>query len=820
MLKSYFTIALRNLFKHKLYSAINVIGLAIGLASCILIALFVREELSYDQQWKNADTVWRVGREFVRQDGNPNLRLATIAPQAGRLLAEDFAEIQEVGRIMRTRVLVSRGEKAFFEPRFGAADSSILSIFDFEFLSGDPTTALTEPFQLVLTESIARKYFGDEDPIGQMLTVENQVELKVTGVIRDLPQTTHLSVDLISSLSTFGAIYGQSFLENWGRNMFHTYVRLPEGYDIANLEAQLPDFYERHIGEGAAERTRFHPQRLTDIHLHSNLDNEMKTNGSIGVVYTFSAVAIFVLMIACINFMNLSAARSLQRAKEVGMRKVVGAERSQLISQFLGESILLCTIGAVLAVGLVELVLPAFNTFIGAQLTFDYLGDPLVGGSLLGLILLVGLLAGSYPAFYLSSFTPASVLRGEVTRGQSGAMFRKALVVVQFAISIALMIATGVVFSQMRFARDLDLGLNEEHVIVLNSAPTVGLGESYQAMKQEWLKHPEVLDVTASSMSPSNTNTNGFGIRAEDNDPDGQGMPPLGVDYDFFKTYEIDVVAGRSFSRDFATDRVVTPTAEMPLTQGNYMLSELAAKQLGWTPDEAVGKWFELRTCADCDDGAARGLVIGVARDIHFSSVREVIKPVFYFLPPPTMFGFPSLGVASIRVSGNDLEATLASIDETWKKFLPGQPVQRSFQDENFAALYVREQQQGKVFMYFSLLAIFVASLGLFGLASFTADQRTKEIGVRKIMGGAVWDIGKLLTWDFSKLVLLANLIAWPVAWFAMNRWLSNFAYRIDIGLVVFLGAAVIALLVAWLTVGGLAARAASERPILALRYE
>jgi putative ABC transport system permease protein len=820
MLRNYFTIAVRNLVNHKLYSAINVLGLAIGLACCILIALFVRNELSYDQQWQNADSLWRIGREFKARSGNPALNLATIAPQAGPLMKEDFAEVQEMGRIMQARVLVSRDENAYYEPAFGAVDNSILSLFDFDFISGDPATALSQPFQLVLTENIARKYFGDEDPMGQTLTLENQVDLKVTGIIRDLPETTHLAVDIFASLNTFTAMYGDGFLDNWGRNSFHTYVKLPAGYDIENLKAQLPDFYVRHIDETAPEWTEFHPVRVADIHLHSNRDNEQKTNGSIGVVYTFSAIAIFVLLIACINFMNLSAARSLQRAKEVGMRKVVGAERPQLIAQFLGESILLCSIAALFAVALVELILPAFSTFIDAELTFDYLGDPLVGGSLIALVLLVGVVAGSYPAFYLSSFTPASVLKGEVTRGQSGAFFRKALVVVQFAISITLIVATGIVFAQMRFARDLDLGLNEEHVIVFDSSPTGGLGEAYEAMKQEWLKHPEVVSVTASNMSPSEQNTNGLGVKVEDGDPDGQGLPFLLVDYDFFETYEIEMLAGRSFSQDFATDRAVIPTAAAPQTTGNYIVSELTAKQFGWTPNEAVGKWFELSMCTDCDDGAARGLIVGVVSDIHFSSIREAIKPVFYVLPPPTMFGFPSLGLASVRVTGRDLEATLASMDATWTKFQPDQPVQRSFQDENFAALYEQERQQGKVFMYFSLLAIFIASLGLFGLASFTTEQRTKEIGVRKVMGGSVWDIVKLLTWDFSKLVLLANVIAWPTAWFAMDRWLSNFAYRIDIGLVVFLGAAVIALLVAWLTVGGLAARAASARPIMALRYE
>ncbi len=820
MLKNYLTIALRNLLRHKLYSVINVLGLAIGLACCILIALFVRNDLSYDQHWSGADNIWRMTREFKAMNGNPALFLATNAPQTGVLLKADFAEIQDMGRIMMARVLISRGENAFYEPQFAAADNGIFKIFSFDFVSGDPDSALSEPFQIVLTESLAQKYFGNENALGQMVTVENAVELKVVGIIRDLPETTHLAIDALASLKTFEALYGAFFVENWASNNFHTYLKLPANYNINDLEAQLPDFYRRHIAEDAPTWTQFHPQRVRDIHLHSNLDNEIRANGSIAVVYTFSAIAIFVLLIACINFMNLSAARSLQRAKEVGMRKVMGAERSQLIRQFLGESILLCAIAALLAVAFVELLLPAFSTFIGTALSFDYLGDPVVGFSLIALVLLVGLIAGSYPAFYLSAFTPASVLRGEVTRGKSGAAFRKTLVIFQFAISITLIIATGIVYAQMRFAQDLDLGLNKEHVVIMDSSPTNGLGSSYQAMKDELLKYPEVLGVTASNMTPSQQNTNTISLRAEGGDPDGRSMPFMGIDYDFFETYEIDFLAGRSFSKDFANDRLVVPTAATPITQGNYILSELAAKQLGWSPDEALGKWFELRMCTDCEDGTARGLIVGVVSDIHFSSIREAIKPVFYFLTPDLMFGFPALSEASIRISGENLQESLAFIDETWSAFQPHQPAVRSFLDENFEALYQTEQKQAQVFMYFSLLAIFVASLGLFGLASFTTEQRTKEIGVRKVMGGSVSDIVRLLTWDFSKLVLLANLIAWPVAYFVMNRWLASFAYRINISFVVFLSAAAIALFVAWLTVGGLAARAASARPIEALRYE
>jgi len=629
MLRNYFRIAVRNLLRHKLYSGINVLGLAMGLACCILIALFVRNELSYDTQWANADRTWRITREFKGRDGGPSLLLATNAPQAGPLLQADFPQIEAMGRIMGARVLVARGEVAFYEPRFAAADQGALDIFAFDFVRGQPAEALTAPFTVLITERMAEKYFGQEDALGQTLTVENQVELKVTGVIADLPPTTHLAIDMLASLKTFQSLYGDRFIENWASNNFHTYIRLREGHGIEELEAGLPEFYVKHIEEDAPDWTAFHPQALSSIHLHSNLDNEMGTNGSIATVLTFSAVAAFVLLIACINFMNLSAARSMQRAKEVGMRKVMGAQRSQLIAQFLGESVLLCVIATALAVAFVELSLPAFNTFLGLDLSFDYASDPKVAFGLVGLAAVVGLVAGSYPAFYLSAFTPASVLKGEVTRGKSGALFRKGLVVTQFAISIALIIATGVVYAQMRYAQTLDLGLNKEHVVLMSGSPTGGFGESYQAMKDEWLSLPGVVSVTASNLVPSNQNTNGFGIKYEGGDPEGRGMPPLWVDYDFFETYEIDILAGRSFSREFAADQVVIPTAENPQTTANFIVNELAAKQMGWTPDEAIGKWFEISACVDCDNGAARGLIVGVVRDIHFSSIAARVDSSF-----------------------------------------------------------------------------------------------------------------------------------------------------------------------------------------------
>jgi putative ABC transport system permease protein len=595
----------------------------------------------------------------------------------------------------------------------------------------------------------------------------------------------------------------------------------PEGYDITQFEERLPDFLTRHIGENANDFTAFPVQKLTDIHLKSNRDNEQKANGSQSAVFTFSAIAVFILMIACINFMNLSTARSTQRAREVGMRKVMGAYRKQLISQFLGESVLLGLLAMVLAIALVEVTLPSFNSFIGLDLTFNYLSNPSILAALFGLALVVGFFAGSYPAFYLSAFRPATVLKGDLTRGNKGAMFRKVLVVAQFAISITLVIATGIVFAQMKYATNLDLGLNKDQIMILRGAPSTGFGPSYESMKQEFLQNSNVVSVTGANLMPSNQNTNSNGVRAEENDPDGRGMPYLNVDYGFFETFDIEIIEGRVFSKEHATDLWVQTSDENPQTTASFMLNELAARQLGWTPEQAIGKWFEVAQDQDYVQ-AVRGPIIGVVGDVYYSSIREPVKPLYYRVMKSQEEGaqFPNYRQMAIKFNTSDVSGLLSFVENTWEKYLPDVPFNQSFLDDNFAALYQSEDKQAQLFTVFSLLAITIACLGLYGLAAFTTEQRTKEIGIRKVMGGSVKDIVLLLTQDFSKLVLISNVVAWPAAWFLMNRWLENFAYRIDLSLLTFITAAVVALIIAWITVGGLATKAAWSKPALALRYE
>jgi putative ABC transport system permease protein len=587
------------------------------------------------------------------------------------------------------------------------------------------------------------------------------------------------------------------------------------------MEARLPDFLVRHVAEDANEWTSFPIMKLKDIHLHSHLDNEQKANGSITTVYTFSAIAVFILLIGCINFMNLSTARSAQRSREVGMRKVLGAFRQQLVFQFLGESILLSLLAMVMAAAMVELTLPWFNSFMELDIAFDYLGRPGLMLSLLALTLSVGIVAGSYPAFYLSAFLPAKVLKGQMTRGGGGVLFRKILVIAQFAISIALVIATGVVYAQVKFAAAMDLGFDREQIVVLQGAPSTGFGDSYDAMKQQMLQHPGVISVSAANLIPGDQNTNADFIRAEGNGPEGRGMPFLNVDYDFFKTFGIRFLSGRTFSLDRGTDIFVEPTEDNPQATASYILNELAARQLGWTPDEALGKWVEMGGNEPMTL-TTRGPVIGVVEDIYFSSLREEIKPVLYRVTSHTepVRGRPNFRQMAIKLDARDIDETLAFIEETWSSYQPDVPITQDFLDDNFEALYASERTQGQLFTLFALLAIFIACLGLFGLASFTTEQRTKEIGIRKVMGGSIADIVILLSRDFGYLVLFANVLAWPVAWFLMERWLQNFAYRIDLGIFTFIISGLLALVIAMLTVGGLATRAAWSKPALALRYE
>jgi putative ABC transport system permease protein len=818
MFKSYLAIAFKHLVKQKLHSAINVVGLSIGLACFILIALFVQHELSYDRHFANADRIYRISRDFFSTANSSEARLATIAPQAAALLAEDFPEIETVARIRccGSSVATNNGE-VFRESGFAEADNQVFEIFDFEWLQGQPTTALAEPYTIVLTRSAALRYFGRTEAVGETLLLENRWPITVTGVIEDLPDRTHLNFTMLSSLLTTAAVYGEGRLNNWSFNQYHTYVRLAEGTDTGRIESQSGEFFERHFAQGSSEFTGLVSMALTDIHLRSSNEGEMGTPGSIATVYTFAAIAVFILLIACISFMNLATARSTQRAKEIGVRKAMGAERGQVVWQFLFESVLMVLVAVLLAATFVELALPAFASFLEMDLLFDYLGDPRVAIALVALTLGIGLAAGSYPAFYLSAFSPDRVLKGDLSRGDGAVAFRRVLVALQFSISIALLIATAVVYQQMQFARNVELGYNKDQIVVV-SAPTAGFGASWETLKREWLAYPQITNVTASLMAPFQNNTNAMAVRAEGRDSAGGGVPFLWVDYDFFETYGIEPIAGRTFSEDFGSDRLVVG-AQAEQTRGAYVINEHAARQYGWTPEEAVGKWLELVP------GRNRGPVVGVVEDVYLESVHNAIKPMVYLIPPAaenivSVIGYVPLLEASLRITGRDLENTLAFIDAAWSALVPGQPISRRFLNQDFEALYRSEQRQSQMFTLFSALAIFIACFGLFGLASFATEQRTKEIGIRKVVGGTALDIVRLFTGEIGRLVLIANVVAWPVAYVLMRRWLENFAYRIDMNVLSFAGSGLLALVVALLTVGAIAARAAATKPIHSLRYE
>jgi len=812
MLSNYFKIAWRNIVGNPLFSAINIIGLSIGLACCIMITMFVRYELSYDKHWDNADRIYRVTRDFL---GN-NLQLAAVAPPIAPLMKQDFAEVEDITRILAPgSVTLSRGEIRIREENLVIADPNVFEFFNLEFVSGNAESALARPTDIVLSERAVERYFGGEDPIGQTLNLMDQADVTVTAVIKDLPGNTHMEFEILGSIAAIPLMMGPGELESWGSNNYYTYARLPEGFDPAVLEAKFLDFLIRHWSENAESSSRLNLQRLTDIHLTSDRDGEWRANGSITTVYTFSAVALFVLLIACINFMNLTTARSTQRAREVGVRKVVGARRNQLITQFMGESILLTAIAMLLAVVIVELLMPVFAAFLEKPLAFS-LANPGTLATLVAGVVIVGLLAGSYPAFYLSKFKPAEVLKGPAS-GTGSAFLRKGLVVFQFATSIALLIATGVVMAQMNYARSVDLGFDRSRNLITSLPYFSELWELYEPMKAELESHPDILSAVYSSRVPSMQNNDGQGYIAEGEQAvreNFKGISNIKVDYEWFDHYDIEILAGRAFRQNEM--QIPEPTEENPVVKAAAVLNTSAARRFGWSAEEAVGKVIRSPLNRDFTMFVDRE-VVGVIPDIHFSSLHNEIKATIYEEPDPH-YGRR----VSVKLVPGDHRDAIAHFESVWNRLVPGEPVFWEFLDDRFDALYRSEQRQAQMFAVFSAFAIFVATLGLFGLASFTTERRTKEIGIRKVMGASVRDIVWLLTSDFTKLVLLANVIAWPVAYYFMNQWLTRFVYRVPFGdwAWLFIAAALAALAAAWVTISLQASRAATARPVLALRYE
>ncbi len=813
MIKNYITIALRNIRKYKGYSFINIVGLAIGMAVCILILLYVQDELSFDSYHQHADRIYRIERASRQPDGSIEPYFCSLAPSFVPLLEKDFPEIEHAVRLFGPpNALLRMGDIGFSEERLFFAEEDIFEVFTIPLIKGNQKTALKNPASIVLSRSMARKYFGDENPMDREIMLDNRSLLRVTGVMEDSPPNSHIHMDFLVSYISLKGLYGKGendyFLgtRNFSDNVTLVYVRLVENASSEALQAKIPEFLDLNIPtrkdrDGnivkASERIFLHVRKVKDIHLYSHTTKEVEPNSDMSYVVLFTAIAAFILIIACINFMNLSTARASKRAKEVGLRKVVGANRRLLAMQFLGESMLICLIAILLALGLVFLVLPYFRAFSGHVIYLQHLFS--LTGLLIfvGVFIVSGLAAGIYPALYISAFQPVTILKGELGRGLKGRFLRKVLVVFQFAMTIALIFAVNVVNKQMHFLRNTDVGYERENIVMIPADREVRT--RWKTLKQELLMNPKVLAACLSKRAPTGRLLDSPGFSIEIN---GErrispfGMPHNRISHDFFKTYGMTIVAGRDFSDEHPTD-----------AREAFILNETAVRSLG------------IDNPADIIDAPItvpgwKGRVIGVVRDFNYESMRDEIKPIVTYIVPQ------QANTLSVRLAKGGIRETIDYIKGVWSRFHPGYPLQYTFLKDRINQLYRNEERMMQMFGYFSLLAIIIGCLGLFGLASFTAEQRTKEIGVRKVMGATAPNIVVLLSREFAKWVLIANIIAWPVAFVVMNGWLKNFAYRAGIGVAPFLFSAGIALVVALLTVSYKSIKAAAANPVDALRYE
>ncbi|HTR00378.1 MAG TPA: ABC transporter permease [Candidatus Acidoferrum sp.] len=807
--------ALRPLTRQWLFTAVNLLGLAIALACCFVIGLYLQDELGFDRWQPASERLYRVSSTAPGDAGKGS---AATTPLVGPLLPTDFGEVESTARLLPLTGLLRYGNTAFYENNVRFVDPSLLTLFRFDWLAGDAATALNAPGSIVLTQTLARKYFGSGDPLGKLLQFEQDVPLTVTGVIRDLPPDTHLSASALASLQSLVPSRA-ALLDGWSYTGFHTYLRLRPGADAQALQRQLPDFLDHHYAAGASKTKALTLMPVTDIHLHSTLAFELKPPGTPGRLVVFAAASLCILLIAAINFMNLTLAALARRSAEVGLRKVLGARTAVLVLQLLAESIWLAMLAAVLALALVELVLPLFNALTGKALALSVFANLWLWAGHVAAVLAVALLAGLYPALYQASTSTTALLKGAVRRGRTAQGFRNGVIVLQFAIAIALLVAGLVVQRQLAFMQDYDQGFDERNLLVLRGSPTQGVFAEAGVLKQRLLALPGVRTVTASNQVPYEVNGNSVTVWAE-GDANGRYLPFMLVDYDFFATYDIPLRSGRFLSPQFPADALVLPDAAHADTPGNVVLNATAAAQYGWSADTAVGKEFRIYHAGKL----TRGQVVGVVRDAGFESARSAVKPMVFLVPTtPQWKGIASWTQLTVQLAPQpetQRQATLAAIAGVWHDVLPQQPLQPRWLADDKRAQYADERKLQLWVNVFSALSLFIAGIGLFALAAFHTAERTKEIGIRKVMGSGVWQIVYLLTEHFSRLVLLANLLAWPVAYYAMTRWLQNFAHHVDLTPLLFVGSGLIALCIAWATVGGTAAKAASRKPVLALRYE
>jgi ABC-type antimicrobial peptide transport system permease subunit len=799
MFLNYLKIALRNIKRHKSYSFINISGLAIGMASFLLIMMWVMDELSYDRFHKNADHLFRIEQD-QKYSGSVYHVNVTPYPMAEGVKAE-IPEVKYATPYPWVGTLLLRhGENSFFESGVRAVSKDLLHMFSFPLTRGDKTTVLNDPFSIVITEEMAEKYFGDKDPVGQMITINNRFDFTVTGILKNLPTNSVVRFDMLVPFE-FLKDLGRT-IDQWGWNSIVTYVQLHENVDIKSVNQKITDLRFRKTEEllkddperlkrhREGEKTDFMLMPLTDIHLHAYF-GYTRSMGDIIYVYIVSIIAIFILLIACINFMNLSTARSANRAKEVGLRKVVGAKKQNLIGQFYGESILMAFLGLILALILISLLLPGFSTLADKDFTINTILQPEFIIGMLAVTLLTGIISGSYPAMFLSAFQPVKILRGGGSGSSKGVLFRKVLVVFQFSISLILIVGTILVYNQVHFMKEKELGYDKEHLIYI---PLRGdTKKFYDVLKHELIKDDKVLNVTGTNSPPSRIGSNTSGVDWDGKDPNLRLLVSFAaVNFDYTETMKIELVEGRSFSKSFTTD-----------TANAYMINEELVKIMG--KKSVVNERFSM---------GKEGIVIGVMKNYHFQSVSEHIEPLAISVNPSRT------NYLVIRLNAGDIPAGIEYVKSTWERIVTNYPFDHRFVDEDINRMYSGWNRLSSLLRYFAFLAIFIACLGLFGLASFTAEQRTKEIGVRKVLGASISNIVILMSRDFTKWILIANLIAWPISYYLINNWLKDFAYRISIGIDTFIFAAVMVLVIAFLTVFYQSLKAATANPVDSIKYE
>ena len=815
MFRNYLKTAFRNLLKNKFYTSINIIGLAAGLATCLLILLYVLDELSYDRYNANADRIYRVNNEI--KFGDNYFDLAQGPAPMGVTMVREFPQIEQYTRIRwYGSFLVKKGNENIPEGRVGYADSTLFDVFTFPMLAGNPKTALKEYHSLVITEKIAKKYFPRDaennisNIVGKTMLINDTGNYKITAVIKDIPTQSHFNFDLFVPMIEDNS--SKDNYDNWLSENWNTYVLLKKNADVKQVEAQLNPMMDKYVGpelksvvnqtiddlkkSGGYVRASLTP--LTDIHLHSNKMGELDGNGNAQFVYIFSAIASLILLIACVNFMNLSTARSSNRAKEVGVRKVLGSLKKNLVQQFLTESFLISFIALILAILTAWLLLPYFDQLAGKAIHSTTLFQPKMLLSLIVFMLIVGFAAGSYPAFFLSSFQPIDVLKGKLAAGFKRSWLRNALVVFQFVISIILIFGTVVIYNQLNYIQNKDLGFNRQQVLIIQH--TDALRDHATTFKNELRQISGVQNATMSGYLPVNFNrsNDAFFTSPTLDAKTAMSMQNWIVDENYVPTLDIKVVQGRNFSSQFLTDST------------GIIINEAAAKFLA-TKDILNKKLYEIK---DINTKALdEWHVIGVIKNFNFSSLRDVITPL------ALKFGNNN-GNISVRINTSDIPNVLAQIKNKWKAIAPSQPFDYSFMDEDFNKLYTTEQRTGQIFITFAVLAILIACLGLFGLVTYAAEQRTKEIGIRKVLGANVSNIVAMITKDFLLLILIASVIAFPVAWWSMNKWLQDFAYRINIGWWVFALAGIIAILIALFTISFQSIKAALANPVKSLRTE